>query len=178
MRVILALAISLIASGCLETEEYDVRIFRERGEPAVVVIEESNIYSNETDPAKVKQDFDSLLNKWQGDGPLRDIANDGVFIKGRELFIRDEKIVLRQTGVIFNLDLLGPNLRVNESITLKLEDDVTLIETNGKKLDGEPSTLSWPKDAKELRFRFREKEVRAASHAQFVGMLREYLATH
>ena len=45
MRVVLGLAVALLASGCLESEETDIRVLREGGDPSVVVMEQINFYS-------------------------------------------------------------------------------------------------------------------------------------
>ena len=53
MRLVAICALALLASGCVDFEESDVRILREQGEPAVATFDWTGLYSSETGPADV-----------------------------------------------------------------------------------------------------------------------------
>src|SRR6185295_4976683 len=150
MRVVFALLVFLIAAGCLESEETDIRILRAGGEPAVFVMEQVNFYSDQTDAGKIQEDFNQLLRDLRSDDSPGQSA-DGFRIKNRELLIRDGKIVLRQTGIMEKLNTSDGEIRVSDSqIIWTWDGTAEITQTNGKILDTNPRTVIWPKDAPEL----------------------------
>ena len=179
MRMPLAFAILLLTAGCLECETWETRILREQGEPAIVILELGNIASDQDDPAKVQSDFDELIGLWRGDETLRDQLSDGVLVKHRELFIRDNKLVGRETNIVNSLRALD-ELSVSESeISWKLDDEQELLETNGKAVKTAAGvTIVWPKNAPELHVKIRtELHIgHKTSQPMMVKLLQTYLA--
>ena len=111
MKAVVFLALTLLVSGCLDAETYEVRILREQGDPAVVTFEYANIYSDATTATGVREDFDELVKLWHGGNVLQEMKDGGILVKNRELFIRDGKIIahyrltddvalLRQLGLL------------------------------------------------------------------------------
>src|SRR5215510_9346697 len=134
MRLTAVLAFAVLLSGCLATEETEIRVLREQGEPAIVIWELRNIHSDERNDAKIREDFNTLIEDWRGDKTLAEQArNDGILVKDRELFIRDGKIFGREIGIVENLR----NLDIEQSpdrtvIQMKWNDsEGRIIETNG-----------------------------------------------
>ena len=173
---VLALLLVLLTTGCLHSEEIDVRILREKGDPSVMVMEQANFYSSETDPEKMRQDFDQLIRNWRSEESLAEGAADGFQIKGRELFLRDGKIVLRTTGILQTLAFTDEVQISESSITLTVKEDI--VETNGRISDTDLKKIIWPKDASELHVKLREelRESYKASQPQMVQLMQLYLA--
>jgi len=157
MRIGIGLLVTLLGAGCLRSEETEIRVLRAGGDPSVVVMEQINLYSDERDGAEVKKDFDQLIRDWRGEEDTVE-KRVGMLAKSRELFIRDGKVVFRQTYILQNLDISDDGIRVGDSqISWTLKDDGDeIVETNGKVLPADPRTIVWPKDAPELRFRTRQ----------------------
>jgi len=173
---VLALLLVLLTTGCLENEETDIRILRETGDPAVIVMEQANFYSSESDSLKIREDFDRLIHEWRSDEALTSGAADGFQIKGRDLFLRDGKIVFRTTGILQTLASTG-DIQISESsITLTVKEDI--VETNGRISDTDPKKIIWPKDATELHVKLREelRESYKASQPQMVQLMQRYLS--
>jgi hypothetical protein len=178
MRVVVLLLVLALSSGCLEWEEMDIRVLREGGEPSVFVMEITNFYSTENERAGINKDFEQLIQQSLGDGAARDSAEDGIQLKGRELFIRDGKIVYRQVGIM-NV-LTNKEFQVKDSdITWAMDGNDEIVETNGKVVTLGTRTIFWPKDAKEMRVRLRHplKDAYQTSQPQMVERLKDYLAS-
>ena len=62
MKAVVFLALTLLVSGCLDAETYEVRILREQGDPAVVTFEYANIYSHETTATGVREELLEIGN--------------------------------------------------------------------------------------------------------------------
>lgn len=179
MRLTISFALMLLASGCLDYEEQEIRILREQGEPAVTVIENVNIYSDKSDIAAMREDFDDLIEAWRGRELLDESAKDGYLIKSRELFIRDGRIVSRQTGIIQGLKAPEGDLRLTESqIMWTFEADAEIVETNGQILKTDSQIIVWPKEAPELRVKTHQrlKQSFTTTQPQMVQLLQEYIA--
>ena len=186
MRLILVVPFALLLSGCLEIEETEIRVLREQGEPAVITWEFRNIHSDERDSVKIQEDFNGLVEAWRGDKWLTEQAHDdGILVKHRELFIRDNKIFGREMGIVENLRFIetSPDGSV---IRMKKEDfdsdaDAEITETNGHivKRDGE-TFVEWPKNATELRWKihYGTADAFGASQPVMLQLLNDYLATH
>jgi hypothetical protein len=184
MRLIAVLAFTVLLSGCLASEETEIRVLREQGEPAIVTWELQNIYSDERDAAKIREDFNDLVEAWRGDKTLAEQArDDGILVKHRELSIRDNKIFGRETGIVENLTSLHIDASADGTvIRMKWDDsDSEIAETNGRlvKRDGE-TFVEWPKNATELRWKThdRMKNAFGVSQPVMLQLLREYQATH
>jgi hypothetical protein len=179
MKIGIGLLVILLGAGCLRSEETEIRILRAGGDPSVVVMEQINLYSDERDGAEVKKDFDQLIRDWRGEEDTVE-KRVGMLAKSRELFIRDGKVVFRQTYILQNLDMSDDGIRVGDSqISWTLKDDGDeIVETNGKVLPADPRTIVWPKDAPELRFRTRQplRQAFETSQPLMVQMVKDRLA--
>ena len=179
MRIGIGLLVTFLGAGCLRSEETEIRVLRAGGDPSVVVMEQINLYSDERDGAEVKKDFDQLIRDWRGEQDARE-RQVGMLAKSRELFIRDGKVVFRQTYILQNLDMPDDGIRVGDSqISWTLKDDGDeIVETNGKVLPADPRTIVWPKDAPELRFRTRQplRQAFETSQPLMVQMVKDQLA--
>jgi hypothetical protein len=182
MKIILVLAFTMLLSGCVESEDDEIRVLREQGEPAIVTWELQNIHSGERDVVKIREDFNYLVELWRGDKTLIEQArDDGILVKHRELFIRDNKIFFREIGIVENLKNIetSPDGSV---IRMKWDDsDGEITGTNGHivKRDGE-IFVEWPKNATELRWKTHHgtKDAFGASQPMMLQLLNDYLATH
>lgn len=156
MKVTVLLALMLLVSGCLDVETYEVRILREQGDPAVIIAEYVNIYSDAKTLSDAQDDFDELVKLWRGEEAVRDMKEHGIQAKSRELFIRDGKIIGRVTGIASSLAAVE-NMAVNGSqILFKPDTDWVIVETNGRILKtAEGEVAAWPKEAADLRITFR-----------------------
>ncbi len=179
MKIGIGLLVILLGAGCLRSEETEIRILRAGGDPSVVVMEQINLYSDERDGAEVKKDFDQLIRDWRGEEDTVE-KRVGMLAKSRELFIRDGKVVFRQTYILQNLDMSDDGIRVGDSqISWTLKDDGDeIVETNGKVLPADPRTIVWPKDAPELRFRTRQplRQAFETSQPLMAQMVKDRLA--
>ena len=177
MKLAVLLALMLLLSGCLDCETYEIRILREQGDPAIVIAEYGNIYSDSTSTRAVQQDFDSLVKLWRGEEMLRDALSDGLLVKSRELVIEEGKIVGRMTGIANNVAALEDMSVEGSQIILRVEADSEVVETNGKLQktpDGE--TVLWPREQTDIRvsFRKRQTESNGSGQAAILKLLTDY----
>jgi hypothetical protein len=178
MKVVALLVLTLLVSGCLDVETREVRILREQGDPAVVIDEFANIYSDAKTASETQEDFNELVKMWKSDQVLRDLAADGIQAKNRELFIRDGKVVGRLTGIASNLAAVD-NISVDGSqITFKADKGWKIVETNGRVLKTpEFEAAVWPKEATDMRVTFRNsEEVSRSGQAAILKLLGDYQA--
>jgi hypothetical protein len=171
-------------SGCYFCETVETRISLGREDKTILVVTEyTNISSGEAHLSDVKKDFESLIRDWQSDQYLLDRAGEGLFVKNRELFIRDDKITGRVTGVMRNLnehydfwDIKGERIMLFKDD----DEDYELAATNGKILKTEKNTLIvWPENITELYWKQRyigESESFNKNQPILLKMLKEYLA--
>ena|SRR6185369_2332237 len=96
MKLIPLLAATLLLPGCLAYEEDEFRILREQGDPAVIILDFTNIYSDETDTAKIQKDFTELLDDWHGSEWLKKSRKENIILKSRDVYVRDGKIAARE----------------------------------------------------------------------------------
>lgn len=177
-------ATMLTLQGCLTSETIETCIqLRGQEEPATIIIEYGNISSGEADTGDVRKDFQQIVDDWRGDHYLLDRTEEGMFVKNREVFIREGKIVARLTAIAKDMEKLQHKFLVNrgERVMLFDEDkDYDLVETNGRILRTEKNTLIvWPEEVSELRWKQRESKPSASSEANrplMVQLLTEYLA--
>jgi hypothetical protein len=180
-------ALLLPLTGCYFSETIETRItLNDKASPkATVSIEYSNISSGEADLKDVKKDFEELIEAWQEDGYLLERADEGLFVKNRELLIRDGKIVGRETGIMKDIDDTYKFWDIDDEKIMLFDDsddDYELVETNGKILKTDKNILIvWPKEAAELRWtqRLSEKSKSESfdkNQPVMVKMLQEYLA--
>jgi len=184
IKLLLSLSLVTMFFGCIISEEIETKIqLNADGKTASAVIEYKNISSGEAEPADVQKDFNNLIEDWQGDQYLLDRAEEGLFIKNREVFIRDGKIVGRVTGIMKDVDKLYSFwVSHNERIMIfetESDNDYELVETNGKILKTDKNTLIiWPDTASELRWQQRLTKLPGSfekNQKPMVKILQDYL---
>jgi hypothetical protein len=184
LNLLFVAAVTLSLTGCYLSETIETRIaLQGEGNTFLIVTEYGNISSGEAKLSDVKNDFDMLVRDWQGDQYLLDRAAEGLFVKNRELFIRDDKLVGRVTGIMRNLDEHYDfwDIRGERIMLFKdSKDDYELVETNGKVVKTEKNTLIvWPENAPELHWKQRytgESESFYKNQPIMLKMFKEYLA--
>ncbi len=188
MKLILSAAFALFLQGCIVSETIETRIgLGGEGRPVTVIVEYDNISSGEDKEDGVRKDFQDLLDDWFGDQLLLDQAEEGLYVKKREVFIRDGKIVGRVTGIAKDLDILDYTFFSNEDgLIMHFDEEKALeqiVETNGNIMSSEKLTLIvWPKGVTELYWKQRlydsdEKEAFEKNRPLLVQLLKGYLAT-
>ncbi len=184
LKLLLVTVVMLPLTGCILCETIETRIsLRGKDEPALAVTEYTNISSGEARLSDVQNDFDMLISDWQGDQYLLDRAEEGLFVKNRELSIRDGKISGRETGIIKNLDK-HHTFWVNNDERIMLFEAIgreyELVETNGRIVrTGKNTIIVWPEDATELYWKQRytgESESFYKDQPIMLKMFKEYLA--
>jgi hypothetical protein len=182
VKAVVLLALTLLVSGCLDAETYEVRILREQGDPAVVTFEYANIYSDATTAMGARDDFDELVKLWQGEKVLQEMKDGGILVKSRELFIRDGKIIGRLTGIASNLGAVEDISMDGSQIRYKADKDWVIVETNGRALktsEGE-AFAAWPKETTDMRVTFRNsdsKESSRSGQAAILKLFQDYQAS-
>jgi len=188
ISIFLVAMLMLSLTGCYFSETVETRItLGDKASPkATVLIEYSNISSGEAGLDDVKKDFAELIKDWQGDQYLLDRAEEGMFVKNRELFVRDGKIVGRVTGIMKSIDDTYKFWDIDDEKIMLFEDsedDYELVETNGKILKTEKNILIvWPQETAELYWKQRisksaESESFYKNQPVMVKLLQEYLAS-
>jgi hypothetical protein len=188
LKILFAASAILSLSGCYICETIATRIqIREKGPKAMalVVIEYQNISSGEADSSEVKEDFDELIQDWQGDEYLINRMDDGVYVKSRELFIHEGKLVGRETGITKQLDEIYEFSLADGERILQLEDkDFELVETNGKiRKDQDVTAIAWPADSTILYWKQRSLEFNTSESVRknqpiMLKLFEAYLASH
>ena len=165
-----------LLSGCLGFKVIEYRItFDKKFETAKIEITYEDIGSDEfiraakdtgitaTEKEEILQDhrddFNDLLKMVQGDKSLLSGVEQGIYFKKRYLFEKDNKLNGRYEGIFENLkfDDEEESLRVLKDeilLTLKKDEDVERIETDGKLNQSKNTiTISWPKTQKSIYWR-------------------------
>jgi hypothetical protein len=173
-KLIAGLSLLFLVSGCLETEYTDVTWYRSEGEPSIIIADAINIYSDETDPVKIKQDFDRLMDVCRKENHE---GAQGFVLQGCKVQIDEGKIVLR---LIERLDHLpAGDISVSDTeIVWKLnQSDGEIVETNAKiAKTGDDVFLRWPKDAPELHVKTRNSRPGSNAQAPLLELFRDYIS--
>ncbi len=171
-----AAAILFLLSGCLSFRAIEYKItFDQKFETAKIVITYEDIGSDKFIDAKKdtgltatekeeilqdrKDDFAELLGMVQDDKQLLSGVEQGIYFKKRSLFEKDNKLIGRYEGIFENLKFEDEeeSLRILKDeifLTLKKDDDIERIETDGKLNQSENIiTISWPKTQKTIYWR-------------------------
>ena len=147
--------------GCLTYETAEVRIvFNENSNnEGIIEVTYTNIESSEALLKDQQEDFDDLIDYYQGDQFLLDQMADDIYIKKRQLFEKDGKIVGKYSGIFRNLKFDNEPLKTkNDEYIMLMDDSDEVVETNGKIIKSEKNVfLSWPKTQKELYWKVKMK---------------------
>ncbi|NIM18857.1 MAG: hypothetical protein GTO42_02380 [Candidatus Latescibacteria bacterium] len=148
--------------GCLAVDSLEMHIeYQGEDKPANVTIVYRDITSVEESIEAVKKDFESLIKDFEGDEYLLDRSEEGFFIKKRELFIEEGKIVARSHGIVKDLDEVHSIWVKNGELILLFEEDedFVLVESNGEVFKTPKNTLIvWPENSTKLYFKQRVRE--------------------
>jgi len=140
--------------GCLTYETAEIRIiFNENSQnEGIIEVTYTNIESSEALLEDQQKDFNELIEHYQGDQFLLDQVSDGIYIKERELFEKNGKLIGKYSGIFRNLKFDNEELKtVNDEYIMLMDEDDEIVETNGKIVKSEKNIfISWPKTKKEL----------------------------
>lgn len=140
--------------GCLTYETAEIRIvFNENsGNEGIIEVIYTNIETGEALLKDQQKDFQELIEHFQGDQFLLDQISDGIYIKNRELFEKNGKLIGKYRGIFRNLKFDDEALKTaNDEYIMLMDDSDEVIETNGKIVKSEKNVfISWPKTQKEL----------------------------
>ena len=144
----------MLLSGCLwyEVVEYTIH-FNENLNSGSITVRYSNIQSTEQDTAKIRADFEDLLNMVTGDEFLLDGLETGIYIQNRKMAEENGQLVAYEQGIFRKLilDDEQSTIQNDERIMTLSNDDKEKIECNGKVTKLEKNTiLTWPKEQRDL----------------------------
>ncbi len=188
-KYLLAALLLLGMSGCLFPEKIETRVrFSGKNsktgefEQAQVTILYHNISSAAEDEKKLTQDFEELL-KGEKDEGSEDEVDDGMIIKKRHVYIENGKINVRAEAVPEDGKIEDVIANGERILVLERQDDIELIETNGKIFKTEENyIIVWPESLEEIywiqRFHAENDDDKAAlerNRPKLVRMLEEHL---
>ena len=171
------IVILLFIFGCLTFETAEFRIIFNQNSMTEGTIE--IIYTNiETSEALLKdqqKDFNELIESFTGDDFLLDQMSDGVYVKERELYEENGKLIGKYKGLFRNFEFDNEPLKiVNDEFILLIDaDDDEIVETNGNIIKSEKNIfISWPKEQKELYWKY--KMTRDPHSTSLLDMFRDW----
>lgn len=153
-------------SGCLvyETVDYQIR-FNADGKSGTVAITYVNIESTDDQADKQKEDFQELLDKWKGDKYLLERMNEGVYIKQRDLRLKNGVLVWKEVGIFSDIEKMKDGLSYTDTSRIALGKDETVLSTNGLLLISHDSTVVlWPPHTRDLSLKVQNKDFKPTSH--------------
>ena len=116
----------------------------------------TDIRSSEEEAEKQKKDFDELIELFEGDMFLLDQVDEGIYVKERKLYEKDEKLIGSYSGIFQKIQIDNNEMKVRNDERYILLDisPSEKIETNGKVYRSENNALLvWPKDKKKLKIK-------------------------
>jgi len=159
--MILISLLIIIWSGCLTYRTMTYRIhFNDTMTGGTVQVEYFDIGSSEEKPEQHQKDFYELLDMFQGDKFLLDKLNEGIYVKSRGIYEKDNTLVGSFEGIFAKLKVDDEPLTVrkNERILLLDTGDMDIGETDARIIRTENSVmLVWPKDRRDIYFTLRPK---------------------
>ncbi len=169
--VVLLIALSTILSSCLtfSTVNYQIE-FNEDLSSGFVKISYINIQSTEADTAKQKKDFNELIELLFGDDFLLDNIDEGIYIKDRKLYEKNEQLIAEYSGIFRSSKLGADDMKIteNERILRFDKDDGDIATSNGKILETNDSFIfTWPKEMRKSQFTIKRKTETAYSMLDF-----------
>ena len=168
----------LFIFGCLTFETAEIRIvFNDNSQTeGTIEVTYSNIQTGEALLKDQVDDFNDLIEYYREDGFLLDQISDGIYIKKRDLFEENGKLVGKYIGIFRNLKFDNDPLKlVNDEFIVLMDESDELVETNGKIVKSEKNVfISWPKTQKELYWKLKMK--REAHTTSLLEMFREWKA--
>ena len=183
--LLFALMVPVLFTNCFIYESAETRIHidsDESGKYAKVTSVYNNVSSCEGKEKGVKDDFEGLLEMIEGDEYLMDEADKGMYLKERDMWIENEKVMAKQVGITRNFDLLKDEYGLiqigSEYLVVIEKDDSIILETNGKQVETDANTIIyWHKSKKDLYFKYKPAEECGSfdtNQTKFVKWLEEY----
>ena len=161
--ITLLLSTPLILAGCLmsEEDEYNVKLNPDGKSGSITVIK-YNVQSDQTEKAKQKDDFDELVKDWKSDSYLLDKTKEGVYVKNRELWTKNGKLIWKEVSIFSDFSRLFRNELVNDTLRLTFEKEQTIVATNGVvERTADKTTVTWPPKTTEYKLRIRQNNFAA-----------------
>lgn len=154
LYLVLLLIVVFTFNSCLTyyIVEYTVEFSDNFSQGKLTVIY-SDIRSSHEEVEKREEDFKELINLYQSDKFLLDLVEEGVYVKGRELYEKDGMIYGKYWGIFEKAKIDGSQLEIqnDERIILMDLSPNDKIEANGKILRSDNNVMIvWPKDQKKL----------------------------
>ncbi|HTR81923.1 MAG TPA: hypothetical protein VMM58_09865 [Bacteroidota bacterium] len=177
--LLLPLFLSYVALGCLisETTEFKVTM-NDDGKSGTIVTTMRNVQSGETDKEKQDKDFEEAINSWKGDDYLLERMHDGLYVKERDLSLKDSVLVWREKAIFADIGEVFKNEFNNDTLRFVIKDDQTIVGTNGTVLSSPDSSVVWwaLPAAKEIYLATKENSF--APKSDFAGRYKSYIAEH
>ncbi len=166
----------LFIFSCLtfETAEFRIKFNENSMTDGTIEVIYSNIQTGEALLKDQQKDFKELVKHYQDDQFLLDQMTDGVYVKERELFEENGKLIGKYNGIFRNFKFDNDPLKlVNDEFILLMDADDEVVETNGKIIKSEKNIfISWPKDQKELYWKI--KMTNDPKSTSLLDMFREW----
>lgn len=176
-------------SGCLFVEKIETRVRFVRNnksegqaEQALVTIVYHNVSSDAKNAKDLQKDFEELLKGEIKEGAESE-TEDGMIFKKRDIYIENGKINARAEAVPEDGKIEDVIANGERLLVLERNNDVELVETNGKVLKTEENyIIVWPESLEEIYWiqRFRpendsDKVAIERNRSKLVQMLAERL---
>lgn len=159
--VVLTAVLTLFLSGCLIHEKEEVKIKLTPGGGEIWVIKTGWKSSNEEE-SKILEDFDNLIKKYEKDGLEKDLAQIGVYILDKKIYLQNGKIITEYHGLLpsGSIAYLSQFKEANEEIIHVMESPKDVeIETNGEIFKTQNNTIIvWSSNIKELTWSYSDNE--------------------
>ncbi len=143
-----------LLSGCLHSEKTESRLVLTPAGGEIHVTY-SGWKSDETDPEKIKKDFEDLVEKFATPQYEKDLSDQGIYLLDKKIYLRtDGKINSEYRGLVTQYALehnLGLRRSNGERIFVQEMGMGAKVTSNGKILSTEKNTLIvWPESADTL----------------------------
>lgn len=160
--VCFAAVLALFLSGCLinEKEEVKIKLTPSGGE---LWVKETGWKSSNEDEKDILKDFDNLINQYEKDELEKDLADLGVYLLDKKIYLDSDKIVTEYHGLIPKGSILYLSLfkEVNKEIIHVVDAPIEAeIITNGEIFKTKNNTIiAWSSNIKELTWSFTDNEI-------------------
>ncbi len=156
LLVLSGLLVMLLLPGCIvySSVTYEIE-YNDDFTMGTIKVTYTNLMDSESDKEKQEKDFQELIDMLQGDEFLLDILEDGIYLKDRQLYEQDGKLIGSYSGLFKRLKIDSQEMisKENERVLIIDKNDGDTVSSNGKILETADSyILSWPKDIASLEF--------------------------
>ena len=103
----------MFLSGCLTFDFWEVRIVFNEGsdQKGKIFITYSGLASDSDSLDKQENDFNEVIESYIEDDFLMDQVREGIYVKKRELFEKDGKLIFNYSGIFNGFDP-GPEIQI------------------------------------------------------------------